>query len=147
AHAIRLRTRDRASVQKQRGEFMQIGFRSPPRLRVITCASVAIATVAIALATGGLALAAKHHKPAHHKGKHHKPHGHLSISKQSWGTANGQAVDLYTLRNSNGMTVTITNYGGVVQSIRVPDRTGGTKNVALGFPTLADYVTDFTNPP
>jgi len=130
---------------------MQIGFRSPPRLRIITCASVAIATVAIALATGGLALAAKHHKPAHHKGshgKHHnRPHGHLSISKASWGMANGQAVDLYTLRNSHGMTVTITNYGGVVQSIRVPDRQGGTKNVALGFPTLADYVTDFTNPP
>jgi aldose 1-epimerase len=126
---------------------MQIGFRSPPRLRTITCASVAIATVAIALGTGGLAVAAKHHKPAHHHGKHHKPHGHLSISKQSWGSADGQAVDLYTLRNSHGMTVTITNYGGVVQSIRVPDRTGRTKNVALGFPTLADYVTDFTNPP
>src|SRR5690349_23588645 len=118
---------------------MQIGFRRPPRLRTITCASVAIITVVAALATGGLALAAKHHKPAHHKTKHHKPHGHLSISKQSWGTANGgQPVDLYTLRNSHGMTVTITNYGGVVQSIRVPDRKGGTKNVALGFPTLAD---------
>jgi aldose 1-epimerase len=126
---------------------MQIGFRSPPRLRTITCASVAIATVAIALGTGGLAVAAKHHKPAHHHGKHHKPHGHLGISKQSWGSADGQAVDLYTLRNSHGMTVTITNYGGVVQSIRVPDRAGRTKNVALGFPTLADYVTDFTNPP
>ncbi len=126
---------------------MQIGFRSPPRLRIIIWASVAIATVAIALATGGLALAAKHHKPAHHKAKHHKPHGHLSISKQSWGTANGQAVDLYTLRNSHGMTVTITNYGGVVQSIRVPDRNGGTKNVALGFPTLSDYVNDFQNQP
>jgi aldose 1-epimerase len=125
---------------------MQIGFRSPPRLRIVTCASVAIATVAIALATGGLALAAKHHKPKHHK-HGNAPHGHLSISKQSWGTANGQAVDLYTLRNSHGMTVKITNYGGVVQSIRVPDRNGGTKNVALGFPTLADYVTDFTNPP
>ena len=103
---------------------MQIGFRSPSRLRTITWASVAIATVAIALATGGLALAAKHHNPKHHKPKHHKPHGHLSISKQSWGTANGQAVDLYTLHNSHGMTVTITNYGGVVQSIRVPDRRG-----------------------
>jgi len=125
---------------------MQIGFRSPPRLRTITCAGVAIATVAIALATGGLALAAKH-KPAHHKATHHKSHGHLSISKQSWGTANGQAVDLYTLRNSQGMTVTITNYGGVVQSIRVPDRNGGTKNVALGFPTLSDYVNDFQNQP
>jgi aldose 1-epimerase len=122
---------------------MQIGFRSPRRLRTFACASVAVATVAGVLAMGGPAVAAKHgHKP-----KHHKPHGHLSISKQSWGSANGQAVDLYSLRNSNGMIVKITNYGGVVQSIWVPDRTGKLTNVALGFPKLSDYVTDFTNPP
>jgi aldose 1-epimerase len=122
---------------------MQIGFRSPPRLRTITWASVAIATVAIAVGTGGLALAAKHHKGKH--GKAH--HGHLSISKQTWGSAHGQAVDLYTLRNSHGMIVKITNYGGVVQSIWVPDRTGRLKNVALGFPKLSDYVNDFENQP
>ena len=83
---------------------MQIGFRSPPRLRTITCASVAIATVAIALGTGGPAVAAKHHKPGHHKGshgKHHRSHGHLSISKQSWGTANGQQVQIW---DCNGQT-------------------------------------------
>ncbi len=124
---------------------MQIGFRSPPRLRTIACAIVAIATIAATLGTGGLALAAKHHKG---KAKHHpKAHGHLSISKQSWGTANGKAVDLYTLRNSHGMIVKITNYGGVVQSIWVPDRTGARKNVALGFPKLSDYVNDFQNQP
>ncbi len=123
---------------------MQIGFRSPPRLRTIACASVAIATVAIVLGTGGLAVAAKHGNKAKH-GK--APHGHLSISKQSWGTADGKAVDLFTLRNSHGMIVKITNYGGVVQSIWVPDRTGGLKNVALGFPKLSDYVNDFQNQP
>src|SRR5690242_7034090 len=122
---------------------MQIGFRSPPRLRTITWAGVAVATVAGTLAIGAPAVAAKHgHKP-----KHHKPHGHLSISKQTWGTAHGQSVDLYTLRNSHGMIVKITNYGGVVQSIWVPDRTGRLKNVALGFPTLSDYVNDFENQP
>jgi aldose 1-epimerase len=122
---------------------MQIGFRSPPRLRTMTWAGVATATVAIALGTGGLALAAKHHK-----GKHHKAHhGHLSISKQTWGSAHGQTVDLYTLRNSHGMIVKITNYGGVVQSIWVPDRNGRLKNVALGFPKLSDYVNDFENQP
>jgi aldose 1-epimerase len=45
------------------------------------------------------------------------------------------------------MTVKITNYGGVVQSISVPDRRGHVKNVALGFSNLQGYVTDFTNPP
>ena len=53
-------------------------------------------------------------------------------------------VNLYTLTSGNGMTVTITNYGGVVQSIRVPNRERGTTNVALGFSTLSDYVNDFT---
>lgn len=42
------------------------------------------------------------------------------------------------------MTVKITNYGGVVQSIWVPNRDGGRTNVALGFPSLSDYVNDFT---
>jgi aldose 1-epimerase len=122
---------------------MQIGFRSPSRLRTITCASVAIATVAGMLAIGGPAVAAKNgHKP-----KRHKPHGHLSITKQTWGTAHGQTVDLYTLRNRNGMIVKISNYGGVVQSIWVPDRSGALKDVALGFPTLSDYVNDFENQP
>jgi aldose 1-epimerase len=40
--------------------------------------------------------------------------------------------------------VAITNYGGIVQSIDVPDRTGKIANVALGFPTLAGYVNDNT---
>jgi aldose 1-epimerase len=123
---------------------MQIGFRSRPRLRTIACARVTVATIAILLGTGGLALAAKHsHKPKHGTA----PHAGLSISKQPWGTANGQPVDLYTLRSGNGMIVKITNYGGVVQSIWVPDRTGAVKDVALGFPKLSDYVNDFQNQP
>jgi len=52
-------------------------------------------------------------------------------------------VNLYTLGNGT-MTVNISNYGGVVQSINVPDRNGNMVNVALGFPKLEDYVHDFT---
>jgi aldose 1-epimerase len=124
---------------------MQIGFRSPPRLRTGAYVRVLIATLAVVLGTGGMALAATHgHKPKA-KGKAH--HGRLSISSQTWGSAHGQTVNLYTLRNGNGMIVKISNYGGVVQSIWVPDRTGKLKNVALGFPTLSDYVNDFENQP
>jgi aldose 1-epimerase len=122
---------------------MQIGFRSPRRLRTLDWSRVLLATVVLSLGTGGIALAARHASQA---ARHHR-HGHLSISKQSWGSANGQPVDLYTLRNSHGMIVKITNYGGVVQSIWVPDRTGALKNVALGFPKLSDYVNDFQNQP
>ena len=78
----------------------------------------------------------------------HAKHGHkggaVSISSEPWGTADGQAVSLWTLRSGNGMTVKITNYGGVVQSIWVPGRGGKVANVALGFPKLSDYVNDFT---
>jgi aldose 1-epimerase len=80
--------------------------------------------------------------------------GGLSITSQPFGTVPAhpplnQALPatLYTLKNGHHMTVRITNYGGVVQSIWVPDRHGHVANVALGFDRLSDYVTDFTNPP
>jgi aldose 1-epimerase len=120
---------------------MQNASRSRGKLRTAAWARVLVATVVVLLGTGSIALAAKHG----HRAKHHG--GTLSISKQSWGSAHGQAVDLYSLRNSNGMIVKISNYGGVVQSIWVPDRTGQLKNVALGFPKLSDYVNDFENQP
>jgi aldose 1-epimerase len=72
---------------------------------------------------------------------------HPSISSVAWGTANGQAVRLWTLRSGHGMTVRITNYGGVVQSIDVPGRSGRIADVVLGFPRLSDYVNDFQNQP
>jgi aldose 1-epimerase len=67
--------------------------------------------------------------------------GEPTITSQPWGEVDGQPVDLYTLRNGRGMTVRITNYGGIIQSIEVPDRRGRTANVALGFDNLDDYVT------
>jgi aldose 1-epimerase len=114
--------------------------RSLRGLRGFGWSRVVFVTAVVLLGTGGIALAAKHsHKPKHS--------GSSSISKQTWGSAHGQAVDLYSLRNRNGMIVKITNYGGVVQSIWVPDRTGHLTNVALGFPKLSDYVNDFENQP
>ncbi|MCA1702289.1 MAG: galactose mutarotase [Actinobacteria bacterium] len=63
------------------------------------------------------------------------------IAKQRFGRlADGRAVDRYTLTNSRGMEVRILTYGGIVQSIRVPDRNGRRANVALGFSTLKSYV-------
>lgn len=49
-------------------------------------------------------------------------------------------VERYTLTNANGMQVNILTYGGIVQSIVVPDRRGHMDNVALGFDNLDDYV-------
>lgn len=52
----------------------------------------------------------------------------------------GQAVDLYTLNNSSGMQVAITNYGGRIVSLTAPDRSGKMDDVVLGFDDLAGYL-------
>ncbi|NVO86236.1 aldose epimerase family protein [Hymenobacter terrestris] len=52
----------------------------------------------------------------------------------------GTAVQLFTLQNAHGMRATITNYGGIITSLLVPDRAGQLGDVVLGFDTLAEYV-------
>jgi aldose 1-epimerase len=104
------------------------------RLLALVMASAAI--LAAGVATSAFAGSGQHwmHRPGP---------GGASITSQPWGTApDGTPVSLYTLTNGRGMTVTITNFGGIVQSIDVPDRNGQVANVALGFQNLAGYVTD-----
>ncbi|MGE2814368.1 aldose epimerase family protein [Mycobacterium heidelbergense] len=49
-------------------------------------------------------------------------------------------MNRYTLSSGHGMRVRILDYGGIIQSIEVPDRTGRNGNVVLGFPTLDGYL-------
>jgi len=66
-----------------------------------------------------------------------------NIKKQSFGmTPEGGAADLYTLRNRKGMEVAITNYGGIVVQLRVPDRKGNLADVVLGYDDLDGYIHD-----
>ena len=62
--------------------------------------------------------------------------------KSDFGNFEGEKVDLYTLQNSNGMLVKITNYGATVTSILIPDSKKELKEIACGFDTLEGYFSD-----
>ncbi len=53
---------------------------------------------------------------------------------------NGDSTDLYLLKNANGMEVTVTNYGGRIVSVMVPDKEGNMQDVVLGYDSIADYM-------
>jgi aldose 1-epimerase len=66
-----------------------------------------------------------------------------SITHKSFGaTHDGTPVEIYTLRNENGMEARIMTYGGIIQSIKVPDRNGNFGDVTLGYDTLDGYLTN-----
>ncbi len=54
----------------------------------------------------------------------------------------GRAVEAFELRNAAGLELRVLSYGAIVQSLRVPDRSGRAANVVLGFGDLAGYVSD-----
>ena len=71
--------------------------------------------------------------------------GKLQVRKATFGkTADGKPVDLYTLTNSNGLEVRAMTYGGIIVSIRVPDRKGKLADVVLGHDNFDGYL---VNPP
>jgi aldose 1-epimerase len=112
------------------------------RLLILACAG--IAALAVGATTTASASAHVHGKRWHRHGGDGQCGSPGGISSQPWGTISNQQVNLYTLDNGCGMTVAITNFGGIVQSINVPDRTGRVGDVALGFPNLAGYVANDT---
>jgi aldose 1-epimerase len=57
-------------------------------------------------------------------------------------TTDGTPVEIYTLRNSKGMEARILTYGGIVQSLRVPDKEGNPGDVVLGYDDLGGYLTN-----
>jgi aldose 1-epimerase len=97
---------------------------------VLALASAVGVLVALS-AFGGSASASRHRASAHSAA--------FSVVTQPFGTVGGKPVNLYTLSNGS-MDVKITNFGGIVQSIDVPDRSGQLANVALGFKDLAGYL-------
>jgi aldose 1-epimerase len=64
----------------------------------------------------------------------------MKITKEKFGEADGREVMLYTMTNDHGMSVKITNYGGIVTSVIVPDKDGNEADVVLGFDDLQSYL-------
>src|SRR3954451_19263803 len=94
-----------------------------------------------ALARAVTASAAKGPRGGHLDHHHHGGVGGVSIDKQPFGTLpNGTAVDKYTLSNADGMTVSILTYGGIIQSLSVPDAHGRVAHVTLGVAAPAGYL-------
>jgi aldose 1-epimerase len=71
--------------------------------------------------------------------------GGADVTQRPFGRlSDGRAVTLYTLRNRNGVEADITNYGGALVSMRVPDRRGRLGDVVLGYDDAGGYETDQT---
>lgn len=66
----------------------------------------------------------------------------MKVTVEDWGHIDGQdiPVKLFTLKNSGGMKLQVTNFGCIVTSIEVPDRDGIIADVVLGYDTLGKYM-------
>ena len=63
------------------------------------------------------------------------------ISRKNFETViDGKKVDLFTLKNSNGLVAQVTNYGGRVVSLWVPDKDGNFEDIVLGYETIEGYL-------
>ncbi len=63
----------------------------------------------------------------------------MSVSVKQCGTSGGKDIFRFEMENSKGMKVTVTNLGGAVMSIFVPDKDGAARDVVLGFDNPEDY--------
>ena len=67
----------------------------------------------------------------------------VSITKSFYGkTKDNKKVDLYSFKNENGMQIDIINYGGIITSLKVPDKNGETEDIVLGYNKLEDYINE-----
>lgn len=83
----------------------------------------------LACATGALLFAQT--KPAKH---------HAGVQQSRLGIREGRPVNLYKLTNAHGVVVEAMNYGGIIMSIRVPDKSGKFADIVLGHETMEGYI-------
>jgi aldose 1-epimerase len=105
--------------------------------RTALFAALALIVTALVVTSAGVAKPKNHHR--HHGGSSHN--GGVTVTKEPFGSVNGQAVDRYTLSNGK-VTAKIITYGGIIQELWAPDRRGHQANVTLGFKDVAGYRSD-----
>ena len=66
----------------------------------------------------------------------------MEIIREPFGCVDGVDVELFTLRNNQQVTAKITNYGGIVTSLVVPDASGQLQDIVCGFDTLEGYFSE-----
>lgn len=64
------------------------------------------------------------------------------MTRDTFGSVNGTAIDRFTLKNANGVEVQAITYGGIITSIKTPDRHGAAGDIVLGFDTIEGYLQD-----
>src|SRR6187200_2224719 len=57
-------------------------------------------------------------------------------------TRDGKTVEIYTLTNAHGVQMRVITYGGIITSLKLPDRSGRLGDIVLGFDTLDGYLKD-----
>ncbi|GAB2600503.1 galactose mutarotase [Streptomyces capparidis] len=105
-----------------------------PSARTVAAAAASLAAVAVtATLVGSAAARERSHGSV-------APPGEASVTKEPFGElADGTPVERWTL--ANGRTrLRVLSYGGIIQSLEVPDRRGRTRNVVLGFDALQGYL-------
>jgi aldose 1-epimerase len=93
--------------------------------------------VLVGAASSGVAMAAGAASASAASTRSHGP----SVTSAPFGSIDEGPVRIWTLTNGRGVRIRILNYGGIIQSVEVPDRRGRFANITLGFDNLDDYVT------
>lgn len=64
----------------------------------------------------------------------------MKITKRNWGSCDERQICLFEIDNERGMRACVSNYGAILQSLRVQDRWGTVRDVVLGYDTLEEYI-------
>jgi aldose 1-epimerase len=70
------------------------------------------------------------------------PSGELSVARQPFGSVNGVPIEQIVLTNQHGVEVRAITYGGIITSIKTPDRGGALGDIVLGFNSIDGYLGD-----